>query len=69
MENKWADIVRDWARFKGKAQEEWGELTENELTQVNGNRNALANLIQTRYFVTKKTAHTQIQTWMDQLKE
>ena len=68
MANKWAQIAGDWERFAVEAKKKWQLLTGEELTQVKGKRNTLASIIQARYFVSKKEAHTQIEVWIDALK-
>ena len=65
---KWEHIAGRWEQFAIEAKKTWNELTDEELRQVNGNRNALASVIQQRYLITKKTAHTQIEVWIDNLK-
>jgi uncharacterized protein YjbJ (UPF0337 family) len=68
MANKWAQIAGEWERFALEAKKKWGELTDEELIQVEGKRNTLASIIQAQYFVSKKEAHAQIEVWIDALK-
>jgi uncharacterized protein YjbJ (UPF0337 family) len=68
MNTKWVQIATEWKRFRVEAKKKWNQLTDDELTQINGSRNVLAAMVQKRYFVTKKEAHDQIQRWMDELK-
>ncbi len=42
------------------AKEKWGELTDDELTELDGKRERLAGLIQTKYGVAKEEAERQI---------
>jgi uncharacterized protein YjbJ (UPF0337 family) len=68
MANKWTQIASQWERFAVEAKKEWGELTDEELIQVEGKRNILASVVQKRYFTSKKEAHTQIEAWIETLK-
>ena len=68
MINKWELIATHWSDFSPKAKKKWSALTEADLAQISGSRNTLASMIQRHYFVTKKTAHDQIEVWVDKLK-
>lgn len=48
----------------GKVQQQWGKLTDDDLTQVKGNRRELSGKIQSAYGVTKEEADKQIDDWM-----
>ena len=32
----WDSVKGDWKQFSGKVKEQWGKLTDDELTQING---------------------------------
>ena len=68
MANKWAQIAGEWKHFAVEAKKQWKQLTDEEVAQVKGNRNTLARIVQARYFISKKEAHTQIEAWVDELK-
>ena len=36
----WDTVKGDWKQFSGKVKEQWGKLTDDELTQINGNGNS-----------------------------
>jgi uncharacterized protein YjbJ (UPF0337 family) len=63
MNNKWNHVAAQWTRFLGKAKEEWGELTESELLEVNGRFEVLAEKIQEKYGIEKEEAKRQIDLW------
>lgn len=42
-------IKGNWEQVKGNVQKKWGELTNDELDQINGNRKILAGKIQEKY--------------------
>jgi uncharacterized protein YjbJ (UPF0337 family) len=60
----WDQIEGKWKQFKGKAQEHWGELTDDELDQAAGNREQLEGLIQERYGKGKEEARREVDDWM-----
>lgn len=45
----WDVIQGKWDQMKGSVKKEWGELTDDELTQINGDRDKLAGKLQERY--------------------
>lgn len=56
----WDQIAGKWTEMKGSVKENWGKLTEDDLTQLNGKRDRLAGLIQQKYGVAKEEAEKQI---------
>jgi uncharacterized protein YjbJ (UPF0337 family) len=69
MENimNWDRIEGDWKQFKGKVQQQWGKLTNDDMDIVEGNRTELLGVIQKRYGVAKDEAERQVDTWMKTL--
>lgn len=45
-----SDMLKgNWEQVKGHVQKKWGELTNDELDEINGNRKILAGKVQERY--------------------
>jgi uncharacterized protein YjbJ (UPF0337 family) len=63
----WDQVTGNWKQFKGKVKEQWGKLTDDELTVVAGRRDQLAGLLQERYGYTKERAEQEIRDFSDQL--
>ena len=42
----WDRIAGNWKQVTGKVKEQWGKLTDDELTEINGNREQLEGKIQ-----------------------
>jgi uncharacterized protein YjbJ (UPF0337 family) len=59
----WDQIEGNWKQLKGKAVEQWGKLTTDDLDVVAGRRDQLAGKIQERYGVAKDEAEAQIAAW------
>lgn len=49
-----------WNQFSGKVKEKWGELTDNDLTKIDGQRDQLVGRIQERYGIEKDEAERQV---------
>jgi uncharacterized protein YjbJ (UPF0337 family) len=58
------DIVKgNWRQAKGKVKQQWGKLTDDDLTVIEGRRDQLAGKIQERYGCAKEEAERQIDAW------
>ena len=49
----------NWKQFKGKVKEQWGKLTDDDMTIIEGKRDQLVGKIQERYGYQKDQAETQ----------
>jgi uncharacterized protein YjbJ (UPF0337 family) len=61
-------LAGKWKQIRGEAKKKWGELTDDELTQIDGNRDVLAGKLQEKYGIAKEDAHKQIDEWAAKLK-
>ena len=59
----WDRIEGNWKQFTGKVKEKWGDLTDDDLARVNGNREQLEGVLQQRYGYAKDKAKEEIDTW------
>ena len=64
----WDRVQGDWKQFTGKVKEKWGQLTDDDLTQINGNREQLEGKIQSRYGLAKDKVKKDVDTWVNSLK-
>lgn len=56
------DVVQGkWKQMKGKVQQKWGKLTDDELDNIEGNTEELAGLLQERYGMARDEAKRQLQ--------
>ena len=49
----------NWKQIKGKVKEQWGKLTDDDLTAINGQREQLEGKIQERYGIQKDQVRQQ----------
>ena len=56
----WDIIKGKWAQAKGEVKSKWGDLTDDDLTQINGEREKLAGKLQERYGWAKEKAEEEI---------
>ena len=64
----WDRVQGDWKQFSGKVKEKWGQLTDDDLAQINGNREQLEGKIQSRYGLAKDKVKGEVDAWVNGLK-
>lgn len=64
----WDQVEGNWKQFAGKAQQKWGELTNDELDQAGGDRQRLEGLIQERYGKSKDEARKEVDSWLSETR-
>ena len=60
----------DWNRIEGswkQAKENWGKLTDDDLAEVNGNREQLEGKIQERYGKAKDDVRKEVDDWSSKM--
>ncbi|MDE1570812.1 CsbD family protein [Aquabacter sp. P-9] len=59
----WDRIEGNWKQFSGSVKTQWGKLTDDDMTQINGNREKLEGKLQERYGLAKDQVKEQVDTW------
>jgi uncharacterized protein YjbJ (UPF0337 family) len=60
----WNRIEGNWKQIKGTVKQKWGQLTDDDLNQVNGSRDILEGKIQERYGIAKDMVRKDIDDWL-----
>lgn len=63
----WDTVKGNWKQLKGKVQQQWGELTDDDFDRVSGRRESLAGKIQERYGLSKEAVEKQIAEWENKM--
>ncbi len=63
----WDRIEGNWKEIKGKAKQQWGKLTDDDLDVAAGRREELEGLLQNRYGYAKDKAKTEIDAWIGRM--
>jgi uncharacterized protein YjbJ (UPF0337 family) len=63
----WDSVEGNWKQFTGKVREKWGNLTDDDLTKINGKREQLEGKLQERYGYAKDKAQKEVDDWMTSL--
>ena len=64
----WNRVEGNWKQFKGKIQEQWGKLTDDDLNVIDGNVTQLEGKIQERYGYQRDQARKEIEGWYNSQK-
>ncbi len=60
-------IKGNWKQLTGSVKEQWGKLTDDDLTVVEGKRDQLIGRIQERYGIARDEAAKQVDSWESKL--
>lgn len=63
----WDQIEGKWKQFRGQAKQQWGNLTDNDLEQINGKRDELLGRLQQRYGMAREDAQKKVDEWLKTL--
>jgi uncharacterized protein YjbJ (UPF0337 family) len=58
-----------WKQLRGKAREQWGKLTDDDLDQIGGKAEQLVGRVQERYGVARDEASRQVDRWLMDIDE
>lgn len=64
----WDRIAGNWKQFTGKAREQWGKLTDDDLVEIAGRREQLEGKLQERYGYDKDQIRKEVDDWMGAIR-
>ena len=53
-----------WLELKGQVKQQWGRLTDDDLTRLSGKTEELAGILQQKYGYGKAQAELEINNWL-----
>ena len=59
----WNRVEGNWKELKGKVKEKWGNLTDDDLDVIAGQRDQLEGRLQQRYGWAKDQARKDVDDW------
>jgi len=65
----WNTLSGNWKEAKGKVKSQWGRLTDDDLTQVEGNKDRLIGVIQQKYGLARDKAEAQLDEFLSSSDE
>jgi uncharacterized protein YjbJ (UPF0337 family) len=63
VDMNWNRVEGNWKQFSGKVKAQWGKLTDDQVTEINGRRDQLVGKIQEAYGIGRDEADRQVQDW------
>lgn len=64
----WDRIEGNWKQFKGRVKSKWGELTDDELDMIEGDRDVLLGKLQQRYGIARDEAEKEVEAFERELE-
>ena len=64
----WDVIQGKWREFKGQVKQQWAELTNDDLDQIDGRREELVGRLQQRYGYAKEEAEREVEKFSESHK-
>lgn len=65
----WNHIENNWKNLKSAIQKNWPSLTDEDINEINGNRDLLISTIQKKYFSSINDAETEVEMWQTKQAE
>jgi uncharacterized protein YjbJ (UPF0337 family) len=65
----WDEIQGKWKQVKGSAKQQWGNLTDDDLTRIAGTRDKFVGVLQERYGMAKEEAQKRLDEWAKNIRE
>ncbi|WP_159727153.1 CsbD family protein [Methylosinus sp. Ce-a6] len=64
---EWNQLEGNWKQIKGKIKEKWGDLTDDDLTKIQGSREQFEGELQKRYGKSKEAIRQDVDNWLKTL--
>lgn len=61
----WDQVAGQWKQMKGSLKQQWGKLTDDDLTFIAGSRDKLVGRFQERYGIAKDEAQRRADQWLE----
>ena len=65
----WDVIKGNWTQLKGKVREQWGDLTDDEVDKVAGEKDQFVGMLQTKYGKARDETEREVDHWAESLTE
>lgn len=62
-------LAGSWDKISGKIKQQWGELTDDEITKINGKREELLGTLKQKYGYRKEEAEEELNKFLDKHKD
>jgi uncharacterized protein YjbJ (UPF0337 family) len=63
----WDRVKGNWKEVQGQAKQQWGKLTDDDLTVIKGRREELEGTLQKRYGYAKDKVTAEVNNWLSSM--
>lgn len=56
-------MIGKWHELKGSVRQQWGKLTDDDVAEIDGNRERLCGKLQQSYGYAREKAEEQVKAW------
>jgi uncharacterized protein YjbJ (UPF0337 family) len=67
-EMNWNELAGNWKQLKGKVRQQWGDLSNNDLDMIAGNRDKLVGMLQEKYGYDRAQAKREVAEFLSSLE-
>jgi len=67
MTMNWDQVEGNWKQMTGGIKSKWGDLTDDEISEIDGDREALEGKIQSKYGKNKEQAKQEVNDFINAL--
>jgi uncharacterized protein YjbJ (UPF0337 family) len=60
----WDRVEGNWKEIQGQAKQQWGKLTDDDLTVIHGRRDELEGKLQKHYGYAKDKVKAEVDNWL-----
>lgn len=64
----WDTVKGNWKQWQGEMKKQWGKLTDDDLTVIDGERTKLSGILQERYGRAKDAVEREIDDFVTRLR-
>jgi len=64
----WDKLEGSWLQLKGDVKERWGELTDDDIDEIDGRRDRLAGKLQEKYGYAKERVEQELTEFINGLR-
>jgi len=59
----WDQIEGNWKKLKGRIQQKWGDLTDDDMDRIEGRRDELVGHLQEKKGIAREEAEREVDRW------
>ena len=63
----WDQMKGKWEQVKGKAKAQWGKLTDDDFSRIQGRREELVGRLRERYGYEQEQAEKEVDDWIKKI--